>query len=300
MATGITFSATSGENLNTTQKTMIAAAKLAFEPAAPEPGLVLVEQLQPGHYQHISAIWARLTQASAVVEENDLSQVQKLASTPVTINPSEHGIIVTLHKRLIRRQGDINVITAAADLMGMSIRIRASNDIIDLFDSFTKSVPGATNSLDIGHFRGSVAYVLTDNSSSYGPAPMPLHADLHIEQISDIILDISDTGSATTGTRPAGFGDDLLKRWWKGNDRLYGVSIFHGGNISRDTSDDSKGALFNRGALLLVDESGVEPTEQIDESSRLREFGMFKSWGESMRIDEHGVEIYSDTLAVIS
>ena len=80
---------------------------------------------------------------------------------------------------------------------------------------------------------------------------MPLRASMHIEQISDIILDITDAGAAV-GARPAGFGDDMLQRWWKGNDRLYGFQIFHSGVISSDSSDDSKGAVFADDALILV------------------------------------------------
>ena len=140
--------------------------------------------------------------------------------------------------------------------------------------------------------------MLTDNDSGYGPAPLPLHAALHIEQISDIILDISDPGTAA-GSRPAGFGDDLLQRWWRGNDRLYGISVFHSGVIERDSGDDAKGAIFNKEALVMVMANEAEATEQPDHSARVIEYGIFQEWGEGERADPHGVEVYSDTTATV-
>jgi hypothetical protein len=183
-------------------------------------------------------------------------------------------------------------------LIANSLRRRQANDVIALYDGFSKTTVGANTQLDITHFRGSVAYLLTDNDSSYGPAPMPLHAALHIEQISDIILDVSDPGTAAGG-RPAGFGDELLSRWWRGNDRLYGIPIFHSGLISRDSDGDSKGAIFAKEALVLVMANNADVTEETDESLRAVEIGIFQEWSEGERADPHGVEVYSDTSATV-
>ena len=73
-------------------------------------------------------------------------------------------------------------------------------DVISLYDGFSKSTPGTTNSLDIIHFFGAVAYLLTDNDSAYGPAPLPLRAALHIEQISDIVDQLTDQSPRGTTT----------------------------------------------------------------------------------------------------
>ena len=257
MATGLSLSSTS--NLSSGQKIVVAGAKVAFEPAAPDPDLVENHRIPQGHKQWDILTYARLTQASALTEGVDLASTQQLVAASLSIPPSEHGIIATLSKRLIRRQGDTSVMSTTGTLIANSLRRRQANDVIALYDGFSKSVVGANTQMDVTHFRGSVAYLLTDNSSSYGPAPMPLHAALHIEQISDIILDISDPGTAAGG-RPAGFGDDLLQRWWRGNDRLYGIPIFHSGNISRDSSGDSKGAIFAKEALLMVMANNADVT----------------------------------------
>jgi hypothetical protein len=294
MATGLSISSTS--NLSSGQKTFIASAREAFEPAAPDPDLVESQRIAAGFKQWDVLTMARLTSASALTEGVDLTSAQQLVANSLSITPSEHGIIATLSKRLIRRQGDQNVVSTAGRLCANSLRRRQALDVIALYDGFSKSVVGAGNALDITTFRGAVAYLLTDNSSSYGPAPVPLHAALHIEQISDIILDITDT--APRGTT-SGFTDDMLQRWWKGSDRLYGVQVFHSGNITRDGSDDSKGALFAKEALVMVMANDAEVTEEDDNSLRAIEYGCFQEWGEGERADAHGVEVYSDTAATV-
>jgi hypothetical protein len=297
VATGISISSTS--NLSSGQKILVAKARDAFEPAAPDPDLIEVERIPQGHKQWDMSRYARLSDASALTEGVDLAQAEQLVTNSVTITPSEHGILAIISKRLQRRQGDSNVYAKTGTLLGNSLRRRMAKDVIALYDGFSKSVVGAGTALDITYFRGSVAYLLTDNSSSYGPAPLPLHAALHIEQISDIMLDLTDQGSAATGAFSSGLSEDLVKRWWRGSDRLYGVQIYHSGLIERDGSDDSKGAIFSKGALGMVMANDAEVTRDTDHSLRAEEIGIFQEWGEGELVDNWGVEVYSDTAATV-
>jgi hypothetical protein len=294
MATGLSLSSTS--NLSSGQKILVANAKMAFEPTAPNPDLVDVQRIPQGHKQWDVLTWARFGNANALTEGVDLAQSEQLVTNSLSITPAEHGIIATISKRLIRRQGDADAAAASGRMLAASLRRRMDLDVIALYDGFSKSAPGASNALDITHFRGSVAYLMTDNDSSYGPAQMPVHAALHIEQISDIIADLTDTTPRGTTT---GLTDDLLQRWWRGSDRLYGIPVFHAGNIERDSANDSKGAIFNKEALVLVMANEAEVTEQDDKSLRAIEYGIFQEWSEAERADTHGVEIYSDTTATI-
>ena len=294
MATGLSLSSTS--NLSNGQRILIAAAVDAFEPAAPNPDLIRSERIPQGTKQWDINTYARLSSASALTEGVDLSQSQQLAVNTLQITPAEHGIIATVSKPLIRRQGDKAVLPGVGAMLAASLRRRQDLDVIALYDGFSKSTPGAGTAIDITHFRGAAAYLGTDNDSDYGPAPMPYYASLHIEQISDLIVDLTDTAPRGTTT---GLTDDIIQRWWRAADRLYGVQVFHAGNITRDSSDDSKGAIFNPDALVMVMASEAEATEQTDESARMIELGVFQEWSEGERADAHGVEIYSDTAATI-
>ena len=295
MATGLSLSSTS--NLTNGQRIVIASAKEAFEPAAPDPDLIEGERIPTGVKQWDISTYARLTDAQALTEGVDLSSVQQLATNTLQLTPAEHGILVTLSNRLIRRQGDSSVVTVAGRQIGASLRRRMAKDVIALYDGFSKSIVGSTNAIDITHFRGAAAYLLTDNNTSFGPAPMPLHAALHIEQISDIIADLSDPGAVATSR--FGLSADMVQRWWRGSDRLYGIPIFHSGNISRDSGDDAKGAIFASGALYMVVANDADVTEEDDNSLRAREYGIFQEWAEGERADPHGVEVFSDAATTV-
>lgn len=294
MATGLTLTGTS--NLSKGQKTLIENAMVAFEPAAPDPDLISSHPVQQGHTTVNINTYARLSKASALTEGVDLSQVEQLVSNTLQLTPTEHGVIATLSKMVVFKQGDTSLVPQTGQQLAVALRQRMASDVITLYANFDKSVPGATNTLDITYFRGSVAYLMTDNDSSYGPAPMPVHASLHIEQISDIILDITDTTPRGTTT---GFSDELLRRWWRGRDRLYGVEVFHGGNIPRDDEDDANGGIFHPNALAIAIAGETDVTEEADNSLRAVEYGVFQMWSEGERADPHGVSILSDAAAMV-
>ena len=303
MATGLSLSSTS--NLTNGQRIVIASAKEAFEPAAPDPDLIEGERIPTGVKQWDISTYARLTDAAALTEGVDLSSVQQLATNTLQLTPAEHGILVTLSNRLIRRQGDSSVVSVAGRQIGASLRRRMAKDVIALYDGFSKSIVGTTAAMDITHFRGAVAYLLTDNNSSFGPAPMPLHAALHIEQISDIIADMSHgipdsvTRTADSSSSYTGLSAEMIQRWWRGSDRLYGIPIFHSGNIERDSSNDSKGAIFASGSLYMVVANDADVTEENDNSLRASEYGIFQEWAEGERADPHGVEVFSDAATTV-
>jgi len=294
MATGLSLSSTS--NLTNGQRIIIASAKEAFEPAAPDPDLIESERIPTGSKQWDISTYARLTDAQALTEGVDLSSVQQLATNTLQLTPAEHGILVTLSNRLIRRQGDSSVVTVAGRQIGSSLRRRMAKDVISLYDGFSKSIVGTTAAIDITHFRGAVAYLLSDNNANFGPAPMPLHAALHIEQISDIIADLSDPG---TSVGRDGYSAELMQRWWRGSDKLYGIPIFHSGNIQKDSTPDAKGAIFAKEALYMVIANDSDVTEEDDNSLRAREYGIFQEWAEGERADPHGVEVFSDVTATV-
>lgn len=298
MATGLTIATTS--NLTTGSRIMLAAAKTAYEPAAPDPDLWDNVRMPSGHKQWDTTRYERLAAATALTEGTDLAQPEQLVTTTVTITPAEKGVLAIISKRLIRRQAD-DVYAKTGELLANSLRRREALDTISLYDTFTKTIVGAASPLDVTYFRGAVAYLLTDNSASYGPAPMPLFASLHIEQISDIVLDLTDITGTSAGRAPlsGGLSEEMIQRWWRGSDRLYGVAIWHGGNISRDASGDSKGALGNKGAITRVEANEAEPTEEDDKSLRAIELGIFKEFEESLVVDPHGVEVFSDTAATV-
>ena len=297
MATGITVSTTS--NLESGQWIQIAAAREAFETASADPELISSESIPAGSKAWEILTYERLGTGSALTEGTDYgasSAAQQLVAATVTVTPSEHGVMVALSKVAQRRQpGSLEATTGR--LMGISLRARQATDVTTLYDGFSKSIIGAGNAMDITHIRGAVAYLMTDNTASYGPAPMPYRASFHAEQISDIIVDLTDAGARVGGVEQ-GLSADLVTRWWRGNDRAYGVQIFNSGYLGI-SSNTAKGGLFAETALVMVMEGETEPTTEEDTSNRLVEYGLFQSWGESEIADSHGIEVASDVTATV-
>ena len=296
VATGITISTSAAISaLSNGQKIMLDEAKRAMEPSAPEPEMVTSVRMPMGHKQYDVLTYARLADAVALTEGTDLSETQTLAANYLSINPNEHGIIVTLSKRAMDRQPE-SLQQMAGSMQGISMRARQAKDINALFDGFSKSVGGAGTTLDITHFRGTVAYLRTDNDTEFGPAPFPVLSGLHPEGISDLILDLTDTAPRGTTT---GMTDDLLQRWWRGSDRAYGVQVFDLPYLTRDSGDDFKGTVMSQEALVMVMEAEDDTATEVDISHRLTEFGLFKAWGEGERADPHGVEMLFDGAATV-
>ena len=134
MPTGISLSSSSitKSNLTDGQKILVAKARDAFEPAAPDPDLIEVERIPEGHKQWTMSRYARLSDASALTEGVDLAQAQQLETNTVTITPAEHGILAVISKRLQRRQGDSNVYAKTGTLLGTSLRRRMAKAVIEM------------------------------------------------------------------------------------------------------------------------------------------------------------------------
>jgi hypothetical protein len=301
MPTGLSFSNIS--NLNSGQQTVIFGAAIAHEPAAVDPSLVKNSEIPEGHFQGRITTFARLDAASPLQEDVDVGASQQFKTNTLTIEPSEHGNIITYSKRLQRRQMDADIQATGSKQLGVSLREREAKDIIALYDGFSKSGPGTGQTLDLTDFRSAYAYLTTDNVSAsgnrgdYGPCPLPLVAALHSEQISDLILDITDATTDGTSAR-TGLSAEMLQRWWRGRDRVYSIEVFHSGYIVADSTPNAKGALGNlESALELFHEGKVDPYSEVNGSARWVEIGLFGSWGEGERADLHGVEIFSDVTA---
>jgi hypothetical protein len=296
MATGLSISSTS--NMSTGQKIFVAKAIMANEPSAPNAELIMSERIPPGHKQWDVLSWSRLADAAALTEGDDLTVSQQIVTTALSITPAENGLLARVSWRLARRQGDASVFGTTGMMVGNSLARLKDKDVITLYDGASKSTPGAGAALTATHFRGAYAYIRTDDDDgAFGPGELPLMASLHIEQISDVVLDLA-TGAGTAAF-PTGFSQELLQQWWVGRHRLYSIQVFEGGNIPRDSSDDAKGSIHSRDAYYMVVANESDFTKQEDPSQRSTELGAFQEWGTGERADPHAVEIYSDAAATI-
>ena len=141
-----------------------------------------------------------------------------------------------------------------------------------------------------------MSYLKTDNDSSYGMAPGTPNGVFHPEQIRGFVQEMTGIqGGGTTGMAaqpiPEGITAEVVKNYFRGNEKAFGVPIFQSGVLSRDGSGDTKGAVFVPSAIALAMAHEMEAENERDASLRGTEVVMVGEWGESEIADPWGVEM---------
>jgi hypothetical protein len=76
--------------------------------------------------------------------------------------------------------------------------------------------------------------------------------------------------------------------------RLFQADIFQSSKLTVDGSDDAKGALFHKDAIVKVNQQEMRVRQQRDESARLSEWVLVSDWGSGIWKNSWGVELYFD------
>lgn len=302
---GLTLSDTS--NLSDMSAIVIASAIANVEPAGPAASLVHRVEIGKGQKQVNLPIWGRMS-ASALTEGVDMVSPTQVSVTVRNLTATEHGILSFVSNRLIRQNNE-NVLSTVGLMQGNAVGRLRESDVTGLFDGFSKSIPGAGNVLTNRILAGIVSYLRTDNDTSFGPAPSRPQFVLHPEQIRQLVEESTGMqalagGSASSSAGapaqyiPAGMSEDIIREYYRGSERRFGASIWESGVISRDGSDDAKGAAFAELALSLAMAQEVEANDDEDISLRGVEIATVAEWGELENVDAWGVEVYSDAVAI--
>jgi len=277
--------------------TVVTDAIANIEPAGPTAGLVTRYDLAQGQTQKNIPLWGRLT-AAALTEGVEINAAQQVSVTVRNVTASEHGVL-TFVSRVLERENSEDVLSEVGMMQGLALGRLRESDLVTLFDSVTGlSIPGAGAALTFQDLAGAVAYMQTDNNSSFGPAPGgQINAVLHPEQIRRLVEEDSGIGaggtSMATGARPAGPSEDVIKNYWRGQEQRFGVQIWSSGVISRDGSGDAKGAIFVPQAFALCMAQEIEADDQKDIRSRGTDIVTVGTWGETEIVDEWAVEVHS-------
>ena len=299
MATGLTLSDTS--SLEDMSAIVIADAIANIEPAGPTNQLVTKYPIRQGAKQINLPLWGRLS-AAAITEGIDIAVPQQMSVTVRNLTAGEHGILTFVSDRL-QRQNNENVLSEVGTMQGAAMGRLLESDLITLFDSVSKSSPGAGNALTFYHLAGATSYLRTDNNASFGPAPGKANAVLHPEQIRRLVQEVTSIqGGGSTGMAaqpiPTGMTEEVIENYFRGNEQVFGTRIWESGVIARDGSNDSKGCMFVPQAFALAMALEVEAEDERDISLRGTEIVMVSEWGESEVVDEWAIELYSATDAL--
>ena len=281
---------------------LLAEAIDNIEPAAPNKELVTNITIPSGHYQVTVPIYGRTT-AAALTEGVDISPVQgPEVANVVTQTASEHGVMTFVSDRLAY-QGNDDAIAVVGEQHGRAVGRLLDQDIIGLFDGFSNSIGAANTDLNLASIAVAVGFLRSDDST-YGPAPNPINASLHPEQIRRLLTDVAGQAASITtfggNPIPTGLSEDVVKNYMRGRDPLFGVPIIESPNISRDGSDDAKGAVFSQRALHLAMEQEIRAEEERDASLRGTEIVTVGVWGQGETVDVWGVEMLGDAQSLVA
>ncbi len=231
----------------------------------------------------------------------DMTSDEKMTDTNVQITPFEAGLKIVLTDVVIEDNNEA-LIRAAGSLLGNAYERKRDVDLLELIDNASSSLAGSTNSLAMGHFAAARA-ILSANTATVGPAPMPYAAVIHPFQELDIVDIVTPlvpiAGSASAAGIWGGKAQDVLMNYSVG--RLFGMPVIVDGNLSTaataGTGKDTKGGVFaagQNGGIIYVSarEPDVRPTR--DESLRGVELVYVGRYGVGNYVNDWTVELWTN------
>jgi len=240
MTTGYTTTDSLADSL----PTIVASARIVREYEGVMPQLVDLVTLGEGEgitWNEVSM--AQLT-AQSISETTELDNPQQISDTLFGVTPTVVGVETLLTDRMARRISK-NAYAKIGSLAQNAVQRKKDEDGITALDGATTSLSGAGTTLTSGHIMAAVSRIAGNTTEPGNP---PFRCVLHDYQIKDI----QDEIVAGVGTYPVGEGltARVFTEGFKG--MVGGAQIYGDGNITIDSSDDAKGGVFAKEALVLV------------------------------------------------
>jgi hypothetical protein len=229
---------------------VVASARIVreFEGVMPQ----LVDKVTLGEGDGLDWKEVSLSQLTAmnVTENQTNTNPQQVVDTPFTITPTVTQIHTVFTDRVAARISK-NAYAKTGALVQNAIQRKKDEDGLTVLDGATTSGPGAGNTLSSGTIA---AWSTRISSNPTEPGMGPIRAVLHGYQIKDIY----DEVTAPLGTAEVSEGETarVFREGFKGS--IAGAMVYEDGNITIDGSDDAKGGVFCRDAIVLVQGRGLK------------------------------------------
>lgn len=279
--------ATTG-NLDEVQNIVLAACRYTAEHSAPCVNLIEHFTLGKGEKQLTVPRAGQMT-AQALTDGVDMVDSEDIGISTTDLTCSEVGLKAILTDKLIRQFNE-DVFKIVGKQMGDAIARKKDGDVIALFDGFSQA-EGTTNT-DITFAYWAACRAILQQKK----APLPISFIHHPYVVSALSQSVGRT-ALTTIAIPHGLTEDLIRDFWSLN--IDGVPCFHDGNIPRvaATDYDSKGAMFSKEALCIIESLAPNVERERDASRRAWEVNMVTDYGVFELMDDYGVEMLYDSTA---
>ena len=238
--------------------------------------------------------------AQGISESTMLDNPQQMSDSLLTLTPTVAGIQTIVTDRVYRRLSS-NVLAQIGVLGQNALQRKKDKDGLTQLDSFSTSLCGAGNTLTAGHISAGQSRIFGNTTEPAPPGNVSIV--LHPFQLKDI-QDQLTVGITTTASNGAGSVDgttaEMVRNGFSG--QLYSSNVFTDGNITIDSSDDAKGAIFHQMAIILVEGHApkAEARRRPDIGGGADEVFLYDEIIFGERRDEWGYELYSDATAPTS
>ena len=219
--------------------------------------------------------------AAGLTEGTDMSSTA-VSTTSVTITAAEVGVQAVLTD-LAARSSSRDIAGDLGKVLGEGIAKKMDEDLIALFDGFSTSVGSAGTELITSYIFSAAARL--DNANAPGQKYMVIHP----YQAYNLKANLTNTFANPNG---GDLQNEAMRNGYVGT--LAGVDIFESANITRDGSDDAKGAVFVPQALGLAVKWDINMEPQRDASLRAYELNATACYGVAELKDDYGIEMYFD------
>jgi len=266
--------------LENASKEMIATARYTVEHNAPMLQLVERFKLEKGADTLVVPKVGQISM-DPLNEGQDIVNEKDIGMTTVSITPSEVGAKVIITDKLIR-QNTQNIWGIVGRQLGDGMVRRKDEDLVGLFTGLNGGTDLAATTRVLSA-SNATAIIGVAKADRYGS---DLRCVFHPNSILRLSRDLSVVGLAQTNQYPIpnGFSASRLQKFWTGI-RLGGVPFFETGNITIDANSDGQGAIFDRGALGILESVSMSRERQRDASLRAWEIVIVADYG-AFEIDD--------------
>ena len=235
---------------------------------------------------------------SALTEGIDMAQAQEITDTGLAITPAEYGAQVILTDMLLRTTKD-EFFRVAGRILGDSFNRQREQTLCDDMDNFSVALGSAGTALNVGHVMagyGSIKYNAPANGTAGRggePAPDPVYGFFTPAQIHSLKKTMVGGIGAAANTQVA---PDISRTEYQDEFSVGGINIRGTVNFNKDTSDDVKGGIISKEALIGVAlGGGPEVEKERDASLRAWEVNFVGRWARAEFNDAWGREALFDS-----
>jgi hypothetical protein len=269
--------------------------------------------------------------ATALSDGVDMSTAEEITDATLQITPTEFGaqvVVTDLARDQITKRTDL--VRQVGRILGNAMNTKEDVDLLTQIDSFSAALGAAGTALTLGHILAASAAIRAGGQASGAivsgtqePAPGPYYAVFTDNQLHTVVKEfvwgqnfgisatttgslfvtqpnnVYDTGAQVAGVNAQVTDNSALREAAVG--KVGQAMVFADNNLGKDASDDAKGGVFSKEAIVQVHFRGgpkMEPDR--DPSLRGTEYNIVMVKGVGEWKDAWGREMLFDAISPTS